>query len=93
MAGKRHMPMTGPKPKDACKTFKRLLGYVFDKYLFHCILVVICILISVFANVQGTLFTKTLIDAYILPMLGSENPDFTPLAHAIFRVVNTFFFC
>lgn len=86
MAGKRHMPMTGPKPKDACKTFKRLLGYVFDKYLFHCILVVICILISVFANVQGTLFTKTLIDAYILPMLGSENPDFTPLAHAIFRV-------
>lgn len=78
--------MTGPKPKDACKTFKRLLGYVFDKYLFHCILVVICILISVFANVQGTLFTKTLIDAYILPMLGSENPDFTPLAHAIFRV-------
>ena len=86
MAGKRHMPMTGPKPKDACKTFKRLLGYVFDKYLFHCILVVICILISVFANVQGTLFTKTLIDASILPMLGSENPDFTPLAHAIFRV-------
>ena len=86
MAGKRHMPMTGPKPKDAGKTFKRLLCYVFDKYLFHCILVVICILISVFANVQGTLFTKTLIDAYILPMLGSKNPDFTPLAHAIFRV-------
>ena len=41
---------------------------------------------SVLANVQGTMFTKSLIDEYIAPMLLAENPDFTPLAHAIFRV-------
>lgn len=85
MARRQPMPK-GMRPKNAGKTFKRLLGYVFQNYLIHCMIVVVCILISVFANVQGTLFTKTLIDEYILPLLGSENPDFGPLASAILKV-------
>ncbi len=39
-----------------------------------------------FANIQGTLFTQTLIDEYIMPLLGTENPDFSGLAQAILRV-------
>ena len=78
----------GPRPKveNAGALFKRLVAYVMKGYKFHVIVVLICIIVSVLANVQGTLFTKTLIDDYILPLLGTENPDFGPLAAAIGRV-------
>ena len=55
-------------------------------YILQVIIVVICIFVGVLANIQGTLFTQTLIDEYIMPLLGTENPDFSGLAHAIFRV-------
>lgn len=78
----------GPKPKieNPGKLFKRLIGYVLKNYTPHVIIVVICIFVGVLANVQGTLFMQTLIDGYITPLLGSANPDFSGLAHAIARV-------
>lgn len=42
--------------------------------------------VSVLANVQGTMFMKTLIDQYITPLLSADTPDFGPLAAAIARV-------
>ncbi len=51
------------------------------------IIVAICIVTTVqMMTVQGTLFTRTLIDDYIIPLLKSENPDFAPLKKEIFRV-------
>jgi len=50
------------------------------------VIVVICIFVSVLANVQGTMFMKTLIDQYITPLLSADTPDFGPLAVAIARV-------
>ncbi len=78
----------GPKPKikNPGKLFARLMQYILAKYKFHILVVVIGIFVGVLANVQGTLFMQTLIDVYILPMIGAENPDFAPLAAAIFRV-------
>ncbi len=76
-----------PKIKNPGKLFKRLMGYVFKTYGIHMILVVVCIVLSVVASVQGTLFTKTLIDGYITPMIGQANPDYGPLAAAIGRVI------
>lgn len=83
----RRGPM-GPVPKieNPGKILKRILGYVFKNYGFHCIIVFGCIIGSVLANVQGTLFTKTLIDDYISPMLMQEVPDFGPLLQAMGRV-------
>lgn len=52
----------------------------------HCILVVICIFITVLASVQGTWFMQTLIDGYILPLIGQADPDFSGLLHAIMHV-------
>lgn len=80
--------MRGPKPKleNPGKLFKRLMGYVLRNYTPHVVVVVICIFIGVFASIQGTLFTQTLIDEYIMPLLGTDNPDFSGLARAIFRV-------
>ncbi len=78
----------GPKPKikNPGKLFARLMRYILANYKFHVIFVVIGILVGVLANVQGTLFMQTLIDVYILPMVGEERPDFAPLAAAIFKV-------
>ena len=85
--GRGRMGMPRPKLENPGKLFKRLMGYVFKDYAVHMILVVVCIILSVVASVQGTMFTKTLIDGYITPMMGQSNPDYGPLAGAIGRVV------
>ena len=78
----------GPKPKikNPGKLFARLMGFIFKNYLAACIFVVICIFVSVLANVQGTMFTKNLIDDYIVPLLKTGTPDYGPLLAAIGRV-------
>ena len=78
----------GPKPKikNPGKLFARLMGFIFKKYLPACIIVVICIFVSVLANVQGTMFTKNLIDDYIVPLLKTNTPDYGPLLAAMGRV-------
>ena len=68
------------------KIFKRLMSYVFQTYKYHYIAVVILIFVSVIANVQGTMFTKNLIDDYIMPLLLADQPDFAPLMKAMMRV-------
>lgn len=78
----------GPKPKikNPGKLFARLMGFIFKKYLPACIIVVICIFVSVLANVQGTMFTKNLIDDYIVPLLKTGSPDYGSLLAAMGRV-------
>lgn len=86
-------PMKGPaaringkKVDNAGKLFVRLMKYIMKNYFAHIIIVVICILGSVLANVQGTWFTQSLIDNYITPMIKSGVADFAPLIKAILRV-------
>lgn len=74
------------KVQNPMKTLKRLIGIIMKKYKFHMIFVFLFILLSVFANVQGTLFIQTLIDDYINPLIGQPNPDFAPLLMAISKV-------
>lgn len=69
---------SGPMVENPGKMLGRLLTYVFKNYKIHIIAVVIGIVVSVLANVQGTMFTKTLIDQYIMPLLRSKTPDFHP---------------
>ena len=76
----------GKKPDNWWKIFKRLTIYIMKSYKWHLLAVIICIFLSVIADVQGTMFMKTLVDEYILPLLGSDNPDYTALAAAILRV-------
>lgn len=78
----------GPRPKveNPGRLFMRLLAYIMKNYAVHCILVVLCIFITVLASVQGTWFMQTLIDSYILPLIGQADPDFSGLLHAIMRV-------
>ena len=76
----------GKRIENPGKVFKRLMKYVTKNYGVHLVIVAALILISVLANVQGTMFIQKLIDDYITPLLTSDQPDFGPLAGAIFRV-------
>lgn len=79
-----------PTVENPGKILKRIIGFVGKNYLPHCIIVLICIVVSVLANVQGTWFTKNLIDQYIEPLLAQSElgitPDYSGLLHAIGRV-------
>ena len=75
-----------PKIKNPGKLLKRLMKFVFAHYAIHYIVVLLCVIISVFCSVQGTLFMQTLIDDYIQPMRGVPNPDYGPLLGAMSRV-------
>ena len=81
---RRGMPR--PKIENPMGLFKRIMGYVFRYYPVHMILVALCILATVFSSVQGTLFTRTLIDGYIQPMLEAGSSDYGPLLAAMGRV-------
>lgn len=76
----------GMKIENPGKLFVRLMKYVFKYYWLHCIIVVIGIVVSVFATNQGTMFTQTLIDKYIMPLSKSSNPDFSKLFAKIVEV-------
>ena len=78
----------GPRPKleNPVGIFARIMKYVLKNYTVHCVIVLVCIFVGVFASVQGTMFTKDLIDVYIVPMIGAEQPDYGPLLSAMARV-------
>ena len=80
--------MGGPRPKveNPGRLLNRIMAEVFQHYLPHCILVLICIVVSALANVQASLFLQTLIDDYIIPMTQQQDPSFAPLAGALMRV-------
>ncbi len=68
----------GRKPKNAKKTFARLLRYL-KPYKWHMIGMVICIIVSAVASVLSNASLSRLIEDFIKPMLNQEVPDFTPL--------------
>ena len=85
--GRRMAGRPRPKVENPGLLFKRIMSYVFKYYGVQMILVLVCIVLSVFANIQGTMFTRTLIDTYITPMIGQPDPDYAPLLGAMSRVV------
>lgn len=78
----------GPKPKleNAGALLKRLTKFVMQKYALPVVVVLLCIVGSSLATVRGTLFIQTLIDDYIMPMIGVSSPDFTPLKNALTQI-------
>ena len=67
------------------KIMGRVLGYM-KEYKASMILVVICILLSAIASAASSMFLQTLIDNYIVPLLGMETPVYTGLIHALITI-------
>ena len=73
----------GPKSKDPIKTLKRLLAFIMKRYKFRYIIVMVCIAVSSIVQVIGTMFMKSLIDDYIVPMVDGRIQTFQPLIEAL----------
>ena len=52
-----------PKVENPWKILRRIMSYIVRFYGPHLVLVTVCIVVSVLANIQGTMFTRTLIDS------------------------------
>ncbi|MEG0627611.1 MAG: ABC transporter ATP-binding protein [Enterococcus sp.] len=70
-------------PANPKKTIKRLLTIMVKEYKIQLVIVFFMILLSAFANVRGSLFLQVVIDEYITPLVGQNNPDFSGLLKAI----------
>ena len=68
----------GRKAKNPKKTLLRLLSYM-KPYRGTMILVIICILLGSLATALSSYSLDPLINNYIKPLTGQENPDFIPL--------------
>ena len=79
--------MKDQKKVSSLYVLKRLLTYMVKNYKFSFFIVVVCIVISAVATMQGMLFVQSLVDDYIVPLLDSANPDFKPLARALTMIV------
>ena len=71
-----------PMQKAAPGTTKRIFGYIFQ-YKWHVVAIVLCILVGAAAQAGSALFLQSLIDNYILPLVGVKNPDWSPLLRAL----------
>ena len=80
--GQRHHGAMA-KPQSAGKALKRLLTYMKGERLLL-ILVFLAIIVSSAAGVAGTYLLKPLINGYIVPFIGKENPDLSGFAGLLF---------
>ena len=78
--------------KGTIKTAKRLLGYVTSTYKVQFVVVIFCILISSIASISVSLSLRFLLDDYIIPLIGQQDPDYTELYMAL-TVLGTIFLC
>lgn len=79
------------KPKNARKTLGRILKYLF-RFKLQLVVVAIAIIVSAAANVAGTYFLKPIINQYIVPFIGSENPDMSGFVSIISRLCVIYLF-
>ena len=79
----------GKKVKKSKIVF-RLLKYLFTTYKLQFFIVLVAIIVSAIASVLGIQFIQQLIDNYIVPLIGKQNPDFSSLIQAIIRMAGIY---
>ena len=65
---------------------KRLLKHMFRNWKWTLLSVALLIVVSTLCTLAMTLFTRTLIDGYILPLSEQADPDFNPLGIALIKL-------
>ena len=70
----------------------RMFGFVFHHYKWAIVVVLACVLISSLTSLVSSLFIKTLIDDYIVPLTKMDNPEYASLARTLFILAFILFF-
>ena len=63
------------------------ISFVLKEYPLRIFIVIVAIVVSALATIKGTLFMKNLVDDYIVPLTKVADPDFGPLAMALFKIM------
>ena len=79
----------GRKAKNPKKTLLRLLSYM-KQYLPNLAVVMVCIMVTAFAQTKGSENIGNLVDDYILPMVASGSTDFAPLMQYLMGIAAIF---
>ncbi len=84
---KKDLPgMPKPKVKNPMQLLGRILKLLMKKYAIQCIIVVVCIIGTAIFSVRGTVLMQSLIDDYILPLVGQQDPDYSGLAGMLLQM-------
>ncbi|WP_155732346.1 ABC transporter ATP-binding protein [Streptobacillus moniliformis] len=67
------------RAKNPKKTLIRLLQFIFKYYKPEMIVALISIIISSLASISVSLSLRYIVDDYIIPLIGSTNPNFIPM--------------
>ncbi len=69
------------------KVLRRVIKYITKNYKLRLFFVIICLLLSTISSVAANLYLQTLVDDYIIPLVGVENPVYTSLLKAIVTMI------
>ncbi len=72
------------------KTIKRLFGYITKNNKLRLTIVLITIIINTISVVAGSLYLTVLIDNYIVPLIGAQNPDYSSLIYPILVMIGIY---
>ena len=78
--------------KEQRATLQRMFNFVMKHYRWAIVVVLACVFISSITSLISSLFTKTLIDDYIVPLTQVENPQYQSLAQTLFKLALILFF-
>ena len=72
--------------KEQKDTLLRMTALVWKHYRWQMLIVLACILVSSVTSLVSSLFTRTLIDDYIVPLTQVDNPEYASLAQTLFKL-------
>ena len=81
-----------PKGEVKRDVLLRMFSFVFRHYKWSVVLVLACVFVSSLTSLVSSLFTKTLIDDYIVPLTQVANPEYASLAQTLFMLGLILFF-
>lgn len=78
--------------KQQRTTLLRMFTFVVKHYRWAIVIVLACVFVSSVTSLISSLFTKTLMDDYIVPLTQAENPQYQSLAQTLFKLGLILFF-
>ncbi|MBQ9678237.1 MAG: ABC transporter ATP-binding protein [Prevotella sp.] len=81
-----------PKGEVKSATLLRMFSFVWHYYKWQMLIVLVCVLVASLTSLVSSLFTKTLIDDYIVPLTQVDNPEYASLAQTLFTLGLILFF-
>ena len=71
-------------------SLKRVIKETITSYKIESFIVLVLIIVSSIANVYGSMFLKSLIDDYIVPLLSQTVPNYAPLLNALLELATIY---